>query len=139
MSVVEEAASLFGTTDTANDPFAATLADDANPPDLQTGSELFSGQNYDSAAGFFGSNTSTGFGDYATAVGATNGTTGYANPQGSGTVAHSSYDYAAAPAADSGVSSHVQQTYGGVVNGQQGGYSSYEPAQANHSGETMSC
>lgn len=131
MSEVEEAASLFGAIDTANDPFAATLAESPEPSDVHSGSELFSGQNYEPAADLFGTNTSSEAAPYGAPASVTHDTPEYANTHNWNTTEYSSYDYSTASGATGTGYSHVQQTYSAAEETQPT-YSSYEPTQVNH-------
>lgn len=135
MSTVEEASSLFGTPDAANDPFASTLAENTEPSNanIHAGNELFSDQNYDATSDIFGTTTSNDNGTYDPS--ANTNETSYAAAHTWNAAPPSSYDYPSGSGLLNGGSSHTQQTYENVPNTTSKGYSSYEPVHSGYSGE----
>ena len=135
MSSVEEAASLFGTPDTANDPFVSTLAENTEPSNanIHAGNELFSDQNYDATSDIFSMTTSNDNGTYDPSTKADE--TSYAGAHTWNAVPPSSYDYPSGTGLLNGGSSHTQQTYENMTDTMSRGYSSHEPVHEGYSGE----
>lgn len=133
MSTVEEAASLFGAPDSANDPFASTLAENTESSDtnIHAGNELFSGQNHDSTSDVFDTTASNGTGSYNPVV-HTNETTNHVNANTWNTT---SYDYPSGSGLTNGSSFHGTQAYGSVTDTKHNEYPSYEPAQSTYAGK----
>ncbi len=125
MSAVAEAASLFGGSDSANDPFASSLGEDntTTDPGFANSNDLFA-QEENSAADFFSNTSASGQDLFASA-----GTASHSEPtaEGYGGSWNDQANYYSTPANQS--TYPQQQAYDGSWNGQQNGWNAYEPQQ----------
>ena len=137
MATVEEAAALFGSPDSASDPFASV----ANPPDARAANDPFATQESSAATELFAASgdESNYFSSAPTYATESSGgyTTQSADPWGTQSAQTSDYSAHAAQAAGGGYTQYGTQGSQGDWTAQQGQWSGYEQQQYSTAGNVI--